>query len=102
MERRHEISIYEIRIATALRKAESWMSNRDIGTSTKIPERTVRAHTKKLHHLGLLDRREVFPGHRFKWSDKAENHAYLQRLSSAAEVFGLEWRKPEKAAKKGA
>ncbi len=87
-----EISLHEIKIAKVIRTANKWISNKEIAAMVgAISERTVRAHTLRLVHLGLLDQAEVFPAHRYRWAEKADkrNSAYLLRLTQAAEVFGL-------------
>jgi DNA-binding transcriptional ArsR family regulator len=90
---KNEISIHELKVVNALRfNPDRWLGNRDITKMIgSISERTVRAHTLKLVKLGLLDQAEVFPSHRYKWSDKARkrNAAYVTRIDKAAEVFGI-------------
>lgn len=89
----NEISIHEILIYEALRRRGEWMTNHEIAKAVAQPvaERTVRHHTKRLTALGVLDLAEVFPGHRYRISDKREkrNAAYVQRIESASQVFGL-------------
>ena len=88
----NEISIHEVRVVQAMQaNAEKWLSNKDIAELVQgVSPRTVRAKTAKLVTIGLLDVAEVFPSHRYRWSDKAKqrNAAYLNRLAKAAEVFG--------------
>jgi DNA-binding IclR family transcriptional regulator len=76
------------------------MTNGEIAKVAGVAPRTVRAHTVRLVELGLLDRRaEVFPGHRFRWSEKAAkgNTTYLTRIGEAADVFGIQnWTKGSK------
>jgi predicted transcriptional regulator len=89
---RNEISIQEAKVYKHLRNnPQSWMTNRDIELAVNIPARTVRAETLKLVKLGIIDQRELFPGHRYRWCDKANkrNTGYLQRLEQAAEMFGI-------------
>ena len=89
-----EISIHEAKVYQALRaRADAWVSNGDLAAAVPgVSARTVRYHTKRFVELGLLDVAEVFPSHRYRWSEFAEkrNAGYLKRLSHAAEVFGLE------------
>ena len=88
---RNEISIHEVRIFLFLKKnLEKWITNKQISEGTKVSERTVRAHTLKLVKMGILNQAEVFPAHRFRYSDKADkrNRGYFERLTSACEVFG--------------
>lgn len=89
----NEVSPHEVKVFLALSTAPSeWLSNRDIAARVKgVTLRTVRAHTYKLVKLGLVDQAELFPGHRFRVSDKAEkrNKTYTQRIMQAAEIMGL-------------
>lgn len=90
---RNEISIHEVKVYLALRsRRDQWMSNGEIAHLLDgVAPRTVRAHTSKLVQAGIIDQAEVFPAHRYRWSDKAErrNTGYALRLQRAAEVFGL-------------
>ncbi len=92
---RSEVSIHEVLIADQLRTHASWMTNADIAAALtgRVTERTVRAHTLKLVRSGLVDQAEVFPAHRFRWSEQGSkrNRGYFDRLGRAAEVFGLAW-----------
>ena len=65
------------------------MTNKEIAEKAHVAVRTARAHTFKLVKLGLVDMAEVFPAHRFRWSQKSEkrNAAYSLRLQNATEVF---------------
>lgn len=89
---RAEVSIHEVKVCAALIAAGStWLTNREIADKAAIPARTVRLHTLRLTKLGLLDQAELFPGHRFRWSSKADkrNGNYLRRLQEAASIFGV-------------
>ena len=87
-----EISLHQIKVYRYLLDTGSWLSNRDIATATGVAARTVRQHTLRLVHLGICDQAEVFPGHRYRYSDQApqRNKAYLLRLQEADRVFGEE------------
>lgn len=92
MEERNEVSIQEVQVYHALVTHKQWLSNKEIAQLSGVAsERTVRFQTRKLVQLGLIDVAEVFPSHRFKWSEKGEkrNHAYALRLQKAGEVFGI-------------
>lgn len=87
-----EISVHELRICAFLRSPpDKWSTNNEIAQAASVSPRTARAHTLKLVKLGMIDQAEVFPAHRYRWSDKAEkrNASYWTRLKMAAEVFGL-------------
>lgn len=82
---RTEISIHEIRTVQTLRDSKTWMTNSEIAKKSSIAERTARLHTLRLLHLGLLDVIKMYPGYRYRWSQKSEhrNKAYLQRIEIA-------------------
>lgn len=88
---RNEISIHEVRVYLALKAAGDWMTHADIANASGVNPRTVRAHTLRLVGLGLLDKAEVFPAHRYRLAQKADkrNASYAQRLEHARSVFGL-------------
>jgi DNA-binding transcriptional ArsR family regulator len=90
---RNEISIHELKVYAALRQRPgSWLTNGEITALVSgVSPRTVRAHTLRLVKANVIDQAEVFPGHRYRWSDKGgkRNPNYTQRLESAAEVFGM-------------
>jgi DNA-binding transcriptional ArsR family regulator len=89
----NEVSIHEVLVWLALLRAEGWSTSREISRRLegKVADRTVRAHLRKLAMLGLVDTAEVFPGHRYRVSEKSDkrNGAYTLRLREAASVFGL-------------
>lgn len=89
---RNEVSIHEVRVFLALHsRPDEWLTNKEIADAAKVAGRTARMHTLRFVRLGLLEQAEVFPAHRYRWSEKAEkrNVAYSQRLYRAAEVFQL-------------
>lgn len=87
----NEISLHEIKVFMALESRKQWVTNLELATELKMSPRTVRYKTKKFVDLGLIDMAEVFPAHKYKYSDKADkrNIAYVKRIKQAAEVFGL-------------
>lgn len=90
---RAEISLHEAKLFLHVKNhTSSWKTNRDLAKAIDGNERTLRATTARFVKLGILDQAEVFPAHRFRFSDKADkrNKSYLQRLEFAVEVFGLE------------
>lgn len=84
-----EISIHQWKIYDCLVKSQTWMSNKDIAQKTGVSLRRVGFHTNNLVQLGILDQAEVYPGHRFKISNRADkrNTGYLRRLVQAGEIF---------------
>lgn len=88
---RSEVSRHEVAVYSALMKATTWLSSKEIADRAGVSPRTARAHALKLVRLGLLDQAEIFPGHRYRLSEHADkrNRGYVDRLAKAAEVLGL-------------
>lgn len=91
----NEVSIHEVLVWKHFEKnAGRWFSINELKPTLgdKMVPRTIRNHANKLASLGILDMAEVFPGHRFRLSEKASkrNAGYLQRLQVAAEVLGVQ------------
>ena len=90
---RNEISEHEMKIFSILRSSpERWMTSKEIGQlCSSVALRTVRLHMQRFVKLGIVDLAEVFPAHRYKFSDKSaqRNKAYALRLEKAAEAFGV-------------
>jgi len=93
--RMSEISIHEIRVCQALRSDTGrWFTSKDIAMAADVALRTANAHSRRLAQLGIVDRAEVFPGNRYRWSALAEtrNGSYCDKIKSAAQVLGVEWK----------
>lgn len=88
---RNEISVHEARAFVVLRKEHSWITSKELAERAEIAGRTARSFMLKFVRLGIVDIAEVFPGHRYRLSEKARsrNAAYFQRLEMALDVFGL-------------
>lgn len=87
------VSEHMVRVVACLRgNPSTWFHSDQIAESAKVAKRTARAHATRLVALGMLDVAEVFPGRRYRWSEKAEkrNAAWLRRVEQAAEVLGVE------------
>lgn len=92
---RGEVSWHELKVAAVLKSTGKWLSNKEIASAIPegISERTVRSHTLRLVKIGVVDQAEVFPSHRYRWSELSEkrNAAYVQRLGKAAEALSVEF-----------
>lgn len=87
---RRTISFHEIRVFRVLKAGiEKWFTHKQIAEASKMNERTVRSHTLRLVQLGIADQAEVYPGRRYRLSEKAEkrNGSYFLRLNEADEIF---------------
>jgi hypothetical protein len=88
----NEISIHEVRIyRTFTQSPDKWLTNQEVASLSDVAGRTARLHTKRLVSIGVLDVAEVFPGHRYRLSEKAgkRDAGYVNRLQKASEVFGI-------------
>jgi DNA-binding IclR family transcriptional regulator len=84
---RHEVSVYQ----TLAAAGTGWLTSKEIAERAGVAPRTARAHALKLVQLGVVDQAEVFPGHRYRLAEHAakRNRGYVDRLTRAAEVFGM-------------
>lgn len=93
MVERSEVSIQEVKTYLALKGSQgSWLSNAELARLTEgVAPRSTRAYTLKFVKLGLADHAELFPAHKYRFSELASkrNRAYIQRLVKAAEIYGL-------------
>jgi DNA-binding IclR family transcriptional regulator len=87
----NEISEHQARIFRFMQQHNDWLTSQQVAQGAGVAGRTARQHLLRLVRLGLLDQAEVFPGHRYRLSSKADkrNVAYLKRLETACEVFRL-------------
>lgn len=84
-----EISLHQVKIYRQLVASKQWMTNKELAAQTGVSLRNVAYHTKRFVDLGICDQAEVYPGHRYRFSDKANkrNASYVLRLKQADEVF---------------
>jgi len=75
----------------ALKSSKHWKAARDLAKEAGVAERSGRLYALKFVRLGLADVAEVYPCHRYRYSEKAgkRNTVYLQRLDQAIDVFGF-------------
>lgn len=89
---RSGVSLHEAKVYLALKgKPGMWMTNKDVSAASGVAERTARMHTLRLVKLGVIEVAQVFPGNRYRWTDKPQRKpTYLKKLTDAIAVFGLE------------
>lgn len=87
----NEISVHQLRIYLFVKGSSAWLTSKEVAIGAKVADRTARQHLFRLVGLGIFDQAEVFPGHRYKFSDMASkrNYGYLLRLEQAKEVMSL-------------
>lgn len=83
------ISEHLYRIYVFVRDAKTWVTNKDIETGAKVSGRTARAHSLRLVKAGVFDQAEIFPGHRYRVTAKADKRSrgYVQRLEQAGIIL---------------
>jgi predicted transcriptional regulator len=87
-----EISLHQWKIYDCVVRSQAWMTNKEIAQQTGVSLRATSFHTNNLVQLGIFDQAEVYPGHRFKMSTRADkrNTGYLKRLQQAGEIFAVQ------------
>lgn len=85
----NEISLHQLKAFNFVRECNRWVTAAEIASNAGIAPRTARLHALKLTNLGIFDIAEVFPAHRYRFSEKARkrNKAFMLRLEKANEVF---------------
>ena len=85
-----EISEHLVRIIDFVKTSE-WCSNSEIANGANVAYRTARLHTFNMVKLGLFDQADVFPGHRYRYSEQADkrNRALVTRIDQAREVLAI-------------
>jgi predicted transcriptional regulator len=88
----NEISLHELQVYRALvAQKDTWVTVLDLTKKVEhVARRTITHHLQRFLTLGLVDRAETFPGHRYRWAAKGDkrNRAYMLRLQRANEAFG--------------
>jgi hypothetical protein len=81
--------MHQIRVFRFVRDCGKWVSSTDIAKGAEVSPRAARHLARTLTELGIFDQIEVYPGHRYRFSDQAEtlNGAYMIRLRNAEEAF---------------
>jgi hypothetical protein len=86
-----EISTHEVKVVDFVKGAKRWVTGKEIVEGTGVKYRTVNNHCNRLIGMGIFDLAEVFPHHRYRYSEKADkrNKAYVLRLANAREALNL-------------
>ena len=86
-----QISMHQVRVFRFVRDHGKWVSSTDIAEGAEVSPRAARHLARTLAGLGIFDQIEVHPGHRYRFSNQADtaNEAYMLRLRSAEEAFGM-------------
>jgi DNA-binding transcriptional ArsR family regulator len=87
-----EVSVHQAKLYMVARKNPSrWFTTRELAEASGIAIRTASMHASRLVKLGVLEVRELFPGHRFRLAQTATKGAkpHATRLDEAVEIFGL-------------
>jgi DNA-binding transcriptional ArsR family regulator len=85
------ISPHQVAVCSFAIKHGGWFTTRALVTRMKISDRTARLHLKRLTDLGVLERRKLFGGCRYRVRPEADMDerakAYLLRLTSIRETL---------------
>jgi len=86
-----QISMHQVRVFRFVRDRGKWVSSTDIAEGAEVSPRTARHLARTLVGLGIFDQIEMYPGHRYRFSDQADtvNEAYMIRLRDAEEAFEM-------------
>jgi predicted transcriptional regulator len=85
-----EISIHLAKVFMVIKSASpKWVTNKEIAEKTDVALRTVGAHTQHLVAAGIINQAEVFPQHRYQYSNMGDkrNKGFSDRLDTAIEIF---------------
>lgn len=85
-----EISIIEA-VAFSYISTKEWLTSKELAKKAGLNRRTTQKYCRKWTDLGLCDLLEVWPGHMFRLSPRADkrNIAYLKRMRFVQQVLGL-------------
>jgi hypothetical protein len=86
----NEISLHQLKVFEFVRDSRRWVTVDEIKVGAGVARRTAHQHAVNLVRLGLFDQAEVFPCHRYRLSEFADqrNKGYMLRLAQARDVFG--------------
>lgn len=87
---RSEVSIHLIKVFKFIKdKDGKWTTNKEISECVGFSKRTVSAHTLHLVNAGIINQAEVFPEHKFQYSEVSNkrNKAFSDRLEKAMQIF---------------
>jgi predicted DNA-binding transcriptional regulator YafY len=84
-----EISSQLVAIIDHLESTKDWVSVIDIAAETCISRSTVRSHIRKLLGLGIVNIARLYPGFRYRFSEKAKLQPFWVRIEEARAGFNL-------------
>lgn len=83
----NEVSQHLIRIIESLQTRADWTTVREVAEETGCSPYTVRPHLRRLSRMKMVDVVRLYPGFRYKWSERAQYHPFWQRLIEAKAAF---------------
>lgn len=88
-----KISVKEVLIYKALlvNKGE-WLKNSELETVLgEAAPRTIRKHTERFTKIGLIEKADLSPAPRYRWSEAGakKNQRYVGRLEAMSQVLDL-------------
>lgn len=82
-----EVSRHLVRIVECLQSRADWTTVREVVKETGYSPYTVRPHLRRLSTMKMVDVVRLYPGFRYKWSEKAQYHPFWQALIEAKAAF---------------
>lgn len=91
--KRERTSLAEVLVYEAFRVNKAfWLTNADLEEILEeVQPRTIRAHTRELARIKLIEQTPLYPAHRFKWSDEGaeSNQEYVDTLEKAKRALEI-------------
>lgn len=84
------VSLEQVKLMQVfLTEPKQWLDSNAVARSTSMPGSTVRHLLLMFHKFELLERAEVFGGHRYRLSPTVQTRPYFKRLMEAAAVMQI-------------
>ena len=87
---RSEVSLHLLKVYKFIKDLNGkWTTNKEVAKHVGFSLRTVSAHTLHLVNAGIINQAEVFPEHRFQYSEVSNkrNKTFHDRIEKAIEIF---------------
>lgn len=84
-----EISEHQLKVFDFVKKSGRWLTTAQIAEGSGVCKRTVRHHTLRFVAIGIFEKADVSPGHRYRVTAESEatNPALVGRLEAARAIF---------------
>ena len=84
-----QISPHQVRVYKVAAEKGGWLSILELASAAKVVRRTAALHAGNFVEIGIFERKQVFPGHRFRLVERPNKRAqaFIKRLEEAETVF---------------